>query len=289
MKVGFIGLGHMGLHMAENLVKAGHEVIAYNRTRSRAQQLLGARVAGSPAEAGAAGVVITMLADDHAVEEVVFDGVLDGLPAGGVHISMSTISVALSERLARVHRERGQQYLAAPVFGRPEAAVAAKLFIVAAGEPEVFRRCEPLFSVLGQRTFFVGVEAQRANLVKLSGNFMIAAMLESFAETMALVRKYGMEPDEFLEVITSSLFPAPIHKNYGSVIAQRKFQPAGFRLALGLKDVRLVLAAAENVKAPMPTASLLHDQFLIGMARGLGDHDWSAIAQVVAENAGLKG
>ena len=290
MNVGFAGLGQMGTGMARNLIKAGHQVTVYNRTRSHAEQLAaeGAKVADSPGALADAGIVITMLADDSAVESVVFGGLLDRLPRGGLHVSMSTISVALSQRLAAAHKERGQNYLAAPVFGRPEAAAAAKLFIVAAGPRDQFERCAELFSALGQRTFYVGEEAHRANVIKLSGNFLIASMVESLGEATALVRKYGMDPREYIELITSTLFPAPVYQNYGSMIAQEKYQPAGFRLRLGLKDVRLAIAAAESVACPMPFASTVHDHFLTGIARGMEDADWSALAQVVAQNAGLQ-
>jgi 3-hydroxyisobutyrate dehydrogenase-like beta-hydroxyacid dehydrogenase len=290
MHVGFAGLGQMGIGMARNLIKAGHQVTVYNRTRSRAEELSaeGVKIADSPGALSDAGIVITMLADDSAVEAVVFGGVLDRLPRGGLHVSMSTISGALSQQLAAAHKERGQNYLAAPVFGRPEAAAAAKLFVVAAGPQDQFERCSELFSILGQRTFYVGEEAHRANVIKLSGNFLIASMLESLGEATALVRKYGMDPREYIELLTSTLFPAPIYQNYGSIIAQEKYRPAGFRLRLGLKDVRLALAAAESVACPMPFASVIRDHLLTGISHGLEDADWSALAQVVAQNAGLK-
>jgi len=289
MNVGFAGLGQMGIGMARNLIKAGHQVTGYNRTRSRAEQLAGegAKVADTPAALADGGIVITMLADDSAVEDVVFGGFIESLPRGGLHVSMSTISVALSQRLAAAHREHGQHYVSAPVFGRPEAAAAAKLFIVAGGPRDQFDRCSDLLSAMGQQTFYLGEEAHRANVVKLSGNFLIAAMLESVGEAVALVRKYGMDPSDYIELMTSTLFTAPVHKNYGALIAKEKYHPAGFRLKLGLKDVRLALAAAESVACPMPVASIMRDHLLTGVARGLEDADWSALAQVVAQNAGL--
>jgi 3-hydroxyisobutyrate dehydrogenase-like beta-hydroxyacid dehydrogenase len=290
MKVGFVGLGNMGLAMARNLVHAGHELTVYNRTRSRADELvkLGAKAADSPAATASTGVVLTMLADDRAVESVVFGGLLDALPSDGLHVSMSTVSVELSKRLAEAHRQRGQHYVAAPVFGRPEVAAGAKLFIFAAGEKAQVDRCHSLFAAMGQRTFYMGAEAPRANVLKLSGNFLIMAMIESFAEAIALVRKYGIEAQEFVELMTSTMFTAPVSRNYGMIIAQEKFEPAGFRLVLGLKDARLILAAAEGAAVPMPTASVFHDQYLSGVARGMSDLDWSAIGRVAAENAGLK-
>ena len=252
MRVGFVGLGNMGSGMARNLIKAGHTLRVYNRTRSRAESLqsLGATIAATPGEAASdAEALITMLADDRAVEDVVFapGNALQSLPAGAVHISMSTISVALSRRLAAAHREKQQHYVAAPVFGRPEAAAAAKLFIVAAGPADQIERCRPLFEAMGQKTFLTGEEAPAANVIKLAGNFLISTVIESLAEAFALVRKFGLDPNAFLEVLTNSLFQAPAYRNYGSMIAAGKFEPVGFKLTLGLKDNRLLLAAAEEV------------------------------------------
>jgi 3-hydroxyisobutyrate dehydrogenase-like beta-hydroxyacid dehydrogenase len=292
MKVGFIGLGQMGSGMARNLIKAGHTLAVYNRTRSRGEELqtLGAKIAETPAEAAAdAEALITMLADDRAVEDAIFEpgNVIQSLPAGAVHISMSTISVALSRGLAAAHLEKRQQYVAAPVFGRPDAAAAAKLFIVAAGPAEQIERLRPLLDAMGQKTFLAGEEASAANLIKITGNFMISTVIESLAEAFALVRKHGLDPNTFLEVITGSLFTAPVYRNYGSMIAAEKFEPAGFKMPLGLKDNRLLLAAAEDVAVPMPMASLVRDQFMAALAQGLGEADWSAIARVSYRNAGL--
>src|SRR5262245_338889 len=292
MKVGFIGLGNMGSAMARNLIKAGHALTIYNRTRSRAEELQasGAKIAGSPGEV-ASGVeaLITMLADDRVLEEVIFapGNVIQKLPAGDVHISMSTISVALSRRLAAAHHEKQQSYVAAPVFGRPDAAAAAKLFIVAAGPAEQIERIHPLFDAMGQKTFLAGEEAPAANVIKITGNFMITTVIESLAESFALVRKYGLDPNTFLEVLTGSLFPAPVYRIYGSMIAADKFEPAGFKLPLGMKDNRLLLAAAEEAAVPMPMASLVRDQFVAALAQGLGEADWAAIARISYRNAGL--
>ena len=291
MKIGFIGLGQMGSPIARNLMKAGHELTVYNRTRSKAESL-GARVANTPADAAReAEVVITMLADDDAVKEVVFgaDGLANTLRPGSIHVSMSTISVALSQQLAAEHAEHKQGYVAAPVFGRPQAAEEAKLFVVVAGKPEAVKKCEPLFSVVGQRTFVMGDEAPKANVVKLSGNFLIASVIESLGEALSLVRKYDIDPEKYLEMLTSTLFTAPVYKTYGDLIVNEKFEPAGFRLKLGLKDVRLAMAAAEAQAVPMPVASVIRDHALEGVANGMGDKDWSSLAQVVSKNAGLNG
>ncbi|MHB8653440.1 MAG: NAD(P)-dependent oxidoreductase [Terriglobia bacterium] len=292
MKVGWIGLGNMGQPMARNLLKAGHELVVYNRTRSRADSLQaeGAKVAASPAEAAAAPVLVTMVADDPALEDLIFGAgkVLEVMRRGATHISMSTISVALSKRLAEAHAKHGQNYVSAPVFGRPEAAVAAKLFVVAAGPQKAVSACQPLFDAIGQRTFVMGEDAPVANVIKLSGNFLIASTIESFGEAFALARKYGVNPHHFLDFLTNSLFTAPVHKTYGKLIADDKYQPVGFKVPLGLKDLRLVLAAAEAASVPMPLASLVRDHFITLMAQGKQDEDWATIARLGAENAGLK-
>jgi 3-hydroxyisobutyrate dehydrogenase-like beta-hydroxyacid dehydrogenase len=291
MDVGFIGLGQMGSAIALNLVKAGHRVIVYNRTRAKAEPHVaqGAEVAENVADACRRPVVITMLADDAAVEGAIFGegNGLSTLGKGAVHISMSTISVALSERLAEAHRNAGQAFVAAPVFGRPEAAAAAKLFVVAAGADAELKRCQPLFDAIGQRTFTVGDKPYAANLVKLSGNFLLAAVIECLGEAFALVRKGGVDPHAYLEILTSTLFSAPAYKTYGTIIADQKYEPAGFKMSLGLKDIRLALAAADALGAPLPVASLVHDHFLSGVAQGKGDSDWAALARLAATNAGL--
>jgi len=292
MNIAFIGLGNMGSPMAANLIKAGHKLTVYNRTRSRAEALQseGARVANTPGEAASgAEVAITMLADDHALESVVFGkgSLLDSLPPNAIHVSMSTISVALSRRLAAAHAERKQHYVSAPVFGRPEAAAAAKLFIVAAGPAAQIDRCRPLFDSMGQKTFIAGDDASGANLMKLAGNFLITAVIEGLAESFALVRKAGLDANLFHEILTNSLFNAPIYKTYGALINSQKFEPAGFKLPLGLKDNRLLLAAAEENAVPMPMASLVRDRFLTALGQGMGELDWSAISKLSAKDAGL--
>ena len=290
MKIGFIGLGHMGSGMAANLLKAGHEVTVYNRTTGKVQALVeqGAHGAAQVADACRGDAVITMLADDGALVSVAFgdQGVIGSLRKGASHISMSTISVALSERLAAAHAHAGQRYIAAPVFGRPEAAAAAKLFIVAAGAPDAVDTCLPLFEALGQKTFSVGSKPQAANLVKLSGNFLIASVIEALGEAIALVSKAGVDRRQYLELLTSTLFTAPVYKTYGGLIAEQKFEPAGFAAPLGHKDISLTLAAAESLRVPMPLASLLRDRFLTLLAQGGESLDWSAIGQLAAKDAG---
>jgi 3-hydroxyisobutyrate dehydrogenase-like beta-hydroxyacid dehydrogenase len=280
----------MGAGMAANLLKAGHEVTVCNRTPGKRKALVeqGANAAAQVADACRGDAVITMLADDDALESVVFGdkGVIGSLGQGAIHVCMSTISVALSERLAAAHANAGQHFVAAPVFGRPEAAAAAKLFIVAAGAPDAVDACLPLFEALGQKTFSVGDKPQAANLVKLSGNFLLASVIEALGEAMALVGKAGIDRRQYLELLTSTLFTAPVYRTYGGLIAEEKFEPAGFAAPLGHKDIRLTLAAAESLRVPMPLASLLRDRFLTLLAQGGEALDWAAIGQLAAKDAG---
>jgi 3-hydroxyisobutyrate dehydrogenase-like beta-hydroxyacid dehydrogenase len=290
MKLGFIGLGRMGAAMAANLIKAGHDVSVFNRSPGKSRSLveLGAHEAADPAGACGGDVVITMLANDEAVSDIALShgGLIDNLPKGAIHLSMSTISVALSKRLTQTHAKAGQRYVAAPVFGRPDAAAAAKLFIVAAGDPATIEDCQPLFRALGQKTFPIGAEPSAANLVKLSGNFLMASAIEALGEAVALIGKAGIDRRAYIDLLTSSIFNAPAYKTYGGLIAHGKFEPAAFAAPLGYKDIRLALAAAEGLRVPMPLASLLHDRFLRLFAQG-GDHlDWSAIGGLAAQDAG---
>jgi 3-hydroxyisobutyrate dehydrogenase-like beta-hydroxyacid dehydrogenase len=293
MEIGFIGLGKMGQGMAANLLNAGHRVTVYNRSPGKAEALVeqGATAAASVAEACGAAVVFTMLADDAAVEAVAFGegGIAASLAPGATHVSSSTISVALSERLEAAHAEAGQRYAAAPVFGRPEAASAAKLFVIAAGAPQVLQPLSSLFDAIGQRTFVVSEQPHAANLVKLSGNFLIASAIESVSEAVALVAKAGVDRQQYVYILTSTLFAAPAYQVYGGLIARREFEPAGFAAALGLKDVRLVLAAAEQLQVPLPVASILRDRLLTLVATGGGQLDWSALATLADRDAGIAG
>jgi 3-hydroxyisobutyrate dehydrogenase-like beta-hydroxyacid dehydrogenase len=280
----------MGSAMAANLVKAGHDVTVFNRSPAKRRALLelGAHEATRVADACRGDVVITMLADDTAVADVALgdDGIVGNLPRGAIHISMSTISVALSKKLAQAHAEIGQRFVAAPVFGRPDAAAAAKLFIVAAGDPIAVEACKPLFEALGQKTVAISAEPTAANLVKLSGNFLLAAAIEALGEAIALVGKAGIDRRRYVDLLTSTIFPAPAYKTYGGLIADDKFQPAAFAAPLGYKDIRLALAAAETLRVPMPLGSLLHDRFLRLLAQGGECLDWSAIGGLAAQDAG---
>ena len=291
MNIGFIGLGNMGHGMATNLLKAGHQITVYNRSPGKAEALVqqGATAARNVAEASAGEVVFTMLSDDEAVENVAFgeNGIVASLAPGATHVSSSTISVALSERLAAAHAEAGQQYAAAPVFGRPEAASAAKLFVIATGAPQVLEPLVPLFDAIGQRTFVISDQPHTANLVKLSGNFLLASAIETVSEAVALVGKAGVDRQQYIDILTSTLFAAPAYQIYGGLIARQEFEPAGMAASLGLKDVRLVLAAAEGLQVPLPVASVLRDRLLTLVATGGGHLDWSALATLADRDAGL--
>jgi 3-hydroxyisobutyrate dehydrogenase-like beta-hydroxyacid dehydrogenase len=292
MKIGFIGLGGMGQAMAQNLVSAGHDLTVYNRTRARAEGLReqGVHVAESPREAAEGReAVVTMLADDQALDDVVLgpDGLAAGLARGAIHVSSSTISVDLSKRLATMHQGLGQGYVAAPVFGRPDAAAARQLWIVAAGAPADVERAAPIFAAIGRGVTALGPEAPEANVVKVAGNFLIASMIESLAEAFAFTRKSGVAPAAFLEVFRAVFARSPIFERYAGVIADEAYLPAGFKMHLGLKDVQLALAAAAAAEVPMPIASVVRDQLIAGVAQGRGEHDWSALAELAAERAGL--
>jgi 3-hydroxyisobutyrate dehydrogenase-like beta-hydroxyacid dehydrogenase len=281
----------MGTGIARNLLRAGHELTVYNRTPEKAQALAndGAHIAASAADAVRnCEAVFTMLADDSAVAEVVFgaEGIAGALPYGAAHISISTISVATAKDLAAEHANRKQGYISSPVFGRPEAAESGKLLVVAAGPADMVKHFLPAFEAIGRHTYNAGEQAWQANLIKLCGNFMIASMMESLGETFATMRKAGVDHHLFHEII-SELFGSPVYKGYGSAIADEKFEPAGFALKLGLKDVRLALEAASALESPMPFASILRDHFISAMAHGQEQMDWCSVALVAARMAGL--
>jgi len=281
----------MGSGMAANLLKAGHEVSIYNRTAGKTENLvrMGAKAPGEISTVCASDAVMTMLANDEAVESVVFgnSGILQNLPRNAVHVSCSTISIALSQRLAAAHEAAAQNFLSAPVFGRPEAAAAGKLFVVAGGAADVIKICMPLLEAVGQKTFVMSDRPEAANLVKLSGNFLIASVIEALGEAIALIGKGGVDRQKYLELLTSTLFNAPVYKTYGGLIVGGKFEPAGFAALLGQKDILLALAAANTLRVPMPLASLIRDRFLTLLAQGGESLDWSAIGQLAARDAGV--
>lgn len=290
MNIAFLGLGTMGLPMAANLLKAGYPVCGWNRSPAPATRLaeFGASIAVSPREAAeGADVLISMLSDDVAMRASVIEAqALEGLRAGAIHVNMTTISVALAEELAELHRQKGVGYIAAPVLGRVNVAEAGKLNILAAGASEDLAAVQPLFDVLGQKTWHLGERPEQANAVKLAVNFMIACAIGAMGEAVALTQGHGVEKSAFLDLITSTIFTAPVYQGYGAAIAQEKFEPAGFKLSLGLKDVRLAMEAAEQANVPLPLASVLRDGFIESLAHGDGHLDWAALSRTSARRAG---
>jgi 3-hydroxyisobutyrate dehydrogenase-like beta-hydroxyacid dehydrogenase len=292
MKVGFLGLGQMGAAIAANILKAGHDLQVWNRSPEKAEPLVGdgATLARTPREAAEGrDIVITMLADDAALEQVLSgdDGLIAGLGANALHVSMSTIAVATADAIAARHASRGQRFMSAPVFGRPEAAAAAKLFVLAGGGAAEVERARPILEAIGQRVFEVGERPSAANLVKLCGNFSIMAAIETLGEAMALAEKGGVGKAKLLEVLTGTLFDAPVYRTYGQILVNESFRPAGFAAPLGLKDLRLAGEAAYDTVTPMPLLSLLRDRLLETIAKEGADIDWSGIARTSAKNAGL--
>src|SRR5260370_28886785 len=290
-KIGFVGLGNMGLPMAANLLEAGYQLIVYNRTAAKAEPLvaMGARRAdrgGDVAQPG--GIVVSMLGDDAAVEALVIgEALAERLAPDGIHVSMSTVSPALTQKLSAYHSTRGSVMVAAPVFGRPDAAEAKQLRICVSGPSNAKAKVGAILEAMGQGIFDFGEHPDAANVVKLAGNFMIAAAIEAMGEALAMPLKSGVDPIATIEMLSKTLFAAPVYQGYGAAIAHRKFTPAGFRLPLGLKDIDLMLRTAEEAHAPMPIASLLHDRFVSAIAKGRADMDWSAIALARADDAAL--
>ncbi|MCU1350537.1 MAG: NAD(P)-dependent oxidoreductase [Acidobacteria bacterium] len=287
MDIGFIGLGTMGSRVAQNLVKAGNKVRVWNREREavNAAVRFGAFPVSTARDAFSGDAVFSMLADDNAVREVI-EPLLDGAPKGLVHVNMATISVALARELAARHRDHGLSYVAATVFGRPELAAAAKLTIVAAGDPIAIAHVQPLLDVIGQRTWPMGVEPERANVVKLAGNLLLGAAVEAMAEASALASHNGISPADLLDVLTNGVFTAPAYQMYGAAIAQQRYDPPGFKLKLTLKDLRLALAAAEDSGVPLPLANVVHESLLEAVAHGDGERDLAVLAEVSMRRAG---
>jgi 3-hydroxyisobutyrate dehydrogenase-like beta-hydroxyacid dehydrogenase len=295
-EIGFVGLGQMGTAMAANLAASGHRVIAYVRRPDQMDRLaaLGLKPTNVFADLFGCDIVISMAPDDAAVCDVVLgpeggaaEGLAAGLKRGAIHLSMSTISTSAASRLATEHARHGQGYVAAPVLGNPDAARARQLFIVAAGAPDDLERCQPLFDSLGQRTFVVGPDPWRANLVKLLGNMMTATTLEMLGEVVAVALKRGLDPKVFLDIMTGTMFSGRAHTIYGDKIVRQSYA-AGFKLPLVLKDVRLALAEAESGGAPMPSVDVVRDRLITGIARGHADLDWSALGLIAAEEAGVQ-
>ena len=282
----------MGSAMAARLLAAGHELQVWNRSVEKAAPLVekGATAARSPAAAAdGAALVFTSVADDKAVEAVVLgpDGVAQSLAEGAVHVSASTLSIALAKRLEAVHREHGQGFVSAPVTGRPPAAQAGDLYVMAAGPAEEIEHARPALDALGQRLFVIGDQPWQANLVKLCANFMIFSTIEQLSEVFAVSAKAGVPEAVVFDVLSNSFCSAPVHKNYGKLILDRAFSPPGGPMRLGKKDNDLFLAAGEAFGAALPIASLLRDRFLTSMARGDGELDFAALSRRAREDAGL--
>jgi 3-hydroxyisobutyrate dehydrogenase-like beta-hydroxyacid dehydrogenase len=288
MDIGFIGLGEMGAVMVENILKAGHQVRVWNRSPDRSEALAaaGAQVVASPAEAFAGDAVFSMLADDAALRAVIDASLLEHAPRGLIHVNMATISVALAEELAHAHASRGLNYVAAPVMGRPDVAAAGKLTIVAAGPAEAIDRVQPVFDAIGQKTWRIGSLPQQANVIKLAANFMLASAVETLGEAASLITGHGVGMQDFLDVITGGLFPGPVYQGYGKMIAEQRYEPALFKARLGLKDIRLALAAADAVSTPLPVASVVRDSLIEAIAHGDGEKDFAVLGQVSARRAG---
>ncbi|HHW75985.1 MAG TPA: NAD(P)-dependent oxidoreductase [Xanthomonadaceae bacterium] len=291
--VGLIGLGSMGLSMAHNLLNKGFALRVYNRTPDKASELIarGAQEAATPAAAAApGGIVISMVANDAALETVTLgdQGVATALGSGGIHVSMSTVSPQLARRLADAHREHGSHYLAAPVLGRPAAAAAGKLFILLSGPAAAKQRAMPLLMALGQATRDLGDDPTQGHVAKLAANFMILSLVEVYAEVLTFAQKNGIGRQDMMQVLTGTILDAPLFRLYGELLAREDYTTPGFRLALGLKDVELILATGAIARTPIPAADLVHNRLLAAVARDRGELDVTALALGVSEDAGLR-
>jgi len=292
MRVGFIGLGQMGRRIAARVLGAGHDLVVYNRTREKTSELAkaGARVA--PSIGGACEgreVVITMLTDDAALKEVAFSagGLRGSIPAGSIHLTMGTHGVAAIQQVAAAHAQSNQTLVAAPVLGRPDLAAAGQLGIVAGGPEEAVRRCEPLFQVIGPHTFQAGARPEGASVIKLANNFVLGCAIEAMGEAFSLVRKYGVVPQVFYEVMTEGLFSAPAYKVYGKIIVEESYDRVGFTTLLGFKDANLIMEAADIARVPLPSGDAYRDRLLGAIAHGDGEKDWAVIAREQGRASGL--
>lgn len=293
VRVGFIGLGRMGLQMAARLLAAEHDLVVYNRTVEKTTDLVKGGAQYAPSIAAACEnreVVITMVADDAALREVTLgaNGIRQALPKGGIHLAMGTHGAGVIQQLAAAHKDAGQTLVAGPVLGRPEAVAAGTLGIVAAGPEEAVRRCEPLFQAIGKRTFHAGTRPEGAIAIKLSNNFVLGCAIEAMAEAFALIRKYGVSPQVFYEVMTEGLFAAPAYKVYGKIIVDESYDKVGFSTLLGLKDAKLIFEAADIVRVPLPSGNAYRDRLLGAIAHGEGDKDWAVMARDQGRACGLE-
>jgi 3-hydroxyisobutyrate dehydrogenase-like beta-hydroxyacid dehydrogenase len=290
MNVGFVGLGQMGRPMAARLAEAGHALTVYNRTRSAAEALekRGAHVAAAPDELAGAEILVTMLADDAAVEAVwISSGLAGRLSPGSIHLNMATVSMGTSRRLCSLHEKSGSLYVAAPVFGRPQVAEQGQLDVIAAGPAAALERCQPLLKAMAKQVFVVGAEPEKANAVKIARNFLLATVIESLGEAFALVRKSGVDADAFLNILANTSLNSPAYRNYGGMIAKQAWRPAQFSMTLGLKDVELALATAAEAGVPLYSGELIRKNFRAALHAGRADEDWVALAGFIAAQSGL--
>ena len=291
MSIAFLGLGAMGQHMAARLLASGQPVHVWNRSPEPVQALAqqGAKPAATPAECGIADVVFTMLADDAATRAVMVDGgVLDAMAPGSIHVNMATVSVAFAREMAALHVEHGVGYVAAPVLGRVDVAAARKLNILLGGSDELAARVQPLLDLMGQKTWRFGREPEQANAVKLACNLTLACAIEATGEGAALARAHGVAPAHFVDLITSTLFAgSPVYKGYGGMIAEERYSPAGFKLSLGLKDVRLAVEAGQDKGLPLAFGDTLQTVLRDAIDQGDADLDLAALGKHAARRGGL--
>jgi 3-hydroxyisobutyrate dehydrogenase-like beta-hydroxyacid dehydrogenase len=293
MNIGFIGLGRMGYGMASRILGGGHDLTVYDAVPAPAARLAdaGARVGASIADACAGrDVVVTMLVEDVTVREVAFGrgGLCESLPAGTIHLVMGTHGVATVRALETRHAEAGQVLVAAPVLGRPDLAAAGQLGIVAAGPEEAVQRCEPLLAVMGRRTFLAGPKPESATAIKLANNAVLGCAMVAMAEGFSLVRKYGVVPQVFQDVMTEGLFSAPAYKVYGQKMVDESYDQVGSPIHVGLKDSNLIAAAADLARVPMPGHNVYRDRLLGAVAHGDGDRDQAVLAREQARASGLE-
>jgi 3-hydroxyisobutyrate dehydrogenase-like beta-hydroxyacid dehydrogenase len=292
LKVGFLGLGRMGQGMSRRILGDGHDVIVYDAIRAQTAEFAaaGVPVAATVAEACAGrDVVITMLPEDAILNEVVSGpgGIRASLPAGSIHLSMGTHGVATIRALAAAHAESKQVLVAGPVLGRPDLAATGQLGIVAGGPSDALSRCEPLFKVMGRNTLTAGEKPESAIAIKLANNFVLGCAIEAMAEAFSLVRKYGVAPQVFYDVITEGLFSAPAYKVYGKIMVDEAYDKPGFTTILGLKDFNLIMAAADMGRIPLPSGNAFRDRLLGAIAHGEGEKDWAVVAREQGRSSGL--
>ncbi|TAK49071.1 MAG: NAD(P)-dependent oxidoreductase [Xanthobacteraceae bacterium] len=293
MKTGFIGLGRMGRAIATRIKTAGHDLIVYNRTHDKTKELaaVGAAVATSIKEAcGDSGIVVTMLSDDAALEQVAFGpgGICESSRKGTIHMVMGTHGTAAIRSAQERHAQAGQILVSAPVLGRPDVAAAGQLGVVLAGPREAAEKCRPLIDAVARRVFEAGDKPEHAAIVKLANGLVLGCAIEAMGEAFSLVRKYGVKTDVLYDVMTEGLFAAPAYKGYGKIIVDEGYTNVGFTAELGLKDIRLILGAAGAEHVPLPATHTVYNHLLSAIAHGYGGKDWSVIAHEQAQEAGLK-